>query len=113
MQGKVIWDSISILDMYMTDGSTLTGSVEKDDSLAGGGTGGKCSFYISEDSTWVVTGDSSLTNLYNSGSIKDTDGKTVTIKDASGDIIVNGDSQYTITVDSYSETADLSGAGKI
>ena len=48
MQGKVIWDSISVLDMYMTDGSTLTGSVEKDDSYAGGGTGGKCSFYISE-----------------------------------------------------------------
>ena len=113
MQGKVIWDSISVLDMYMTDGSTLTGSVEKDDSYAGGGTGGKCSFYISEDSTWVVTGDSTLTNLYNAGSIKDSNGKTVTVKDTSGKVLVNGDSQYTITVDNYSETADLSGAEKI
>ena len=110
MEGKVIWDSISVLDMYMTEGSTLTGSLEKDDSFAGGGTGGECSIYISEDSAWVVTGDSTVTNLYNAGTIKDADGKTVTVKDSGGNVIVNGDSAYTITVDSYSETADLSGA---
>lgn len=61
MQGDVIWDSVSDLDFYMTDGSTLTGAVVDDESCAGEGGDGVCNFYISDDSTWVVTGDSTLT----------------------------------------------------
>ena len=37
MQGDVVWDSISQLDFYMTDGSTLTGAVTDDESNAGEG----------------------------------------------------------------------------
>ena len=114
MEGDVIWDSISELDLYMTDGSTLTGAVIDDESNAGSsgsGTGsGYCSLYISEDSKWVVTGDSVLTNLYCAGEIVDADGKTVTVKGTDGTVYVTGSSSYTITVSSYAETADLSGA---
>lgn len=113
MEGKVIWDSISVLDMYMTEGSSLTGSIEKDDSYAGGGTGGECNIYISEDSTWTVTGDSVVTDLYNAGKITDASGKSVTVKDTAGNVLVQGESDYTITVESYTETADLSGAGEL
>ena len=38
------------------------------------------------------------------------DGKTVTIKGNDGSTYVEGDSSYTITVDAYEETVDLSGA---
>ena len=113
MEGAVIWDSISKLDMYMTGGSSLTGSIIKDDSYAGGGTGGECNIYISDDSTWTVTGDSVVTNLYNAGKITDASGKTVTVKDTNGNVLVQGDSSYTITAGSYTETADLSGAGTL
>ena len=34
MQGNVIWDSISDLDFYLTDGSSLTGAVVDDESYA-------------------------------------------------------------------------------
>ena len=37
MQGNVIWDSISDLDFYLTDGSSLTGAVVDDESYAGEG----------------------------------------------------------------------------
>jgi hypothetical protein len=37
MKGDVIWDSISKLDFYMTDGSTLTGAVKDDETYAGNG----------------------------------------------------------------------------
>ena len=33
MQGDVVWDSVSDLDFYMTDGSTLTGAVVDDEVL--------------------------------------------------------------------------------
>ena len=79
MQGNVIWDSISDLDFYLTDGSSLTGAVVDDESYAGEGGEGYCNVYISADSTWTVTGDS----------------------------------EYTITTGSYSDTADMSGATAI
>lgn len=110
MKGDVIWDSISTLKFYMTDGSTLKGAVKDDESNAGSGGNGSASLYIDSDSTWIVTGDSSLTNLYNAGTIKDSKGNKVTIKGTDGTVYVKGDSEYTITVSTYKTTADLSGA---
>lgn len=78
--------------------------------VAGSGGDGYCNVYISSDSSWTVTGDSTITNLYNAGTIKDADGNTVTIKGTDGTVYVNGTSAYTITVGSYSTSVDLSGA---
>ncbi len=109
MEGDVIWDSISQLDFYMSNGSTLKGAVTDDESNAGNGGSGYCNFYIAKGCTWTVTGDSTLTKLYNAGTIVDNDGKTVTIKGTDGTVYVKGDSEYTITVSSYSTKADMSG----
>ena len=110
MQGDVIWDSVSDLDFYMTDGSTLTGAVVDDESCVGEGGDGVCNFYISDDSTWVVTGDSTLTNLQCAGTITDENGNTVSVVGTDGTVYVDGDSEWTVTVESYEDTADLSGA---
>lgn len=109
MEGDVIWDSISQLDFYMSNGSTLKGAVTDDESNAGDGGSGYCNFYIAKGCTWTVTGDSTVTKLYNAGTIVDNDGKTVTIKGTDGTVYVKGDSKYTITVSSYSTKVDLSG----
>ena len=113
MQGNVIWDSISDLDFYLTEGSSLTGAVVDDESYAGEGGSGYCNVYVSADSTWTVTGDSTVSSLENEGTIVDSEGKTVTIQGTDGTVYVEGDSDYTITTGSYSDTADLSGATAI
>ena len=110
MQGDVVWDSISQLDFYMTDGSILIGAVTDDESNAGEGGDGYCNIYIGEGCTWTVTSDSTLTSLSNSGTIVDDKGNTVTVKGTDGTVYVEGESDYTVTVDSYSDKADLSGA---
>ncbi len=110
MEGNVIWDSVSKLKFYMNQESTLTGAILQDETWAGSGGDGFAQLYIGEDSTWVVTGDSTLTSLCNAGTIKDEDEKTVTVKGTDGTVYAQGDSQYTITVDSYSQTADFAGA---
>ena len=110
MKGDIIWDSISQLDFYMTDGSSLTGAVTDDETYAGNGGDGYCNLYIGDGCTWTVTGDSTLSELQNSGTIVDEDGNTVTIKGADGTVYVEGTSDYTITVNSYKTTADTSGA---
>ena len=104
MNGDVIWDSISDLDLYLTEGSVLTGAVIDDETWAGEGGDGYCSLYISEDSTWTVTGDSTVTNLYAAGTIQDPDGNPVTIQGTDGTTYQEGTSPYTITTQTYSET---------
>ena len=108
MKGNVIWDSISDLDFYMTNGSTLEGAFVNDESNAGNGGDGHCNVVIDKDSTWTVTGDSTITSLSNAGIITDADGKTVSIVGTDGTTYVEGDSDYTITVGSYQDSADTS-----
>ncbi len=110
MEGDIIWDSISKLDFYMTDKSTLKGAFKDDETYAGDGGDGYCNVYIEKGSTWTVTGDSTINNLFNAGTIQDAQGNTVTIKGTDGTVYVKGNSNYTITVDSYDTGVELSGA---
>lgn len=111
LNGNIVYDSISDLEFYLTDGSILTGAVIDDESDAGSGGSSPANIYIDSTSVWIVTADSTCTNLYNAGSVVDEDGNTVTVKDASGNTLVEGSSTVTVTVSgTYSETADMSGA---
>jgi len=110
IDGKVVWDSVSTLDFYLTDESTFTGYIVDDETWAGDGGDGECSVYIEEDSVWRVTEDSEITNLYCAGEILDEDGSAVTIKGTDGTVYVKGDSSITITVESYEDSCDTSGA---
>ena len=113
MSGDVIWDSISTLDFYMTEGSTLTGAIVDDESNAGNGGDGYCNVYIDENSSWTVTADSTVTKLENAGTIQDMNGKTVSIQGADGTVYVEGDSEYTITVGEYFDSTELEGASAV
>lgn len=110
LEGNVIWDSISQLDLYLTQGSTLTGAVLDDETNAGDGGDGYASLFIDADSSWVVTGDSTLTSLACAGTLVDADGAAVTVKGTDGTVYVEGSSPYTVTVEQYSTSPDLSGA---
>lgn len=112
MEGDVIWDRISQLDFYATQGSTLTGAVVEDTTYSDGNGDGSCNLTIDADSAWIVTGDSTLTALSCEGSIKDADGNAVSVVGTDGTVYVEGTSQYTVTVETYSDTADLSGASE-
>ena len=108
--GDVIWDSISQLDLYVLDGSTLTGAVLDDESNAGNGGDGYAALYLDSTSKWVVTGDSTVTSLYNAGTIVDASGNTVSVVGTDGTVYVQGTSQYTVTVTSYRTSVDTSAA---
>ena len=113
IDGDIVWDSISNLTFYAAEGSVLTGAVVDDESCAGEGGDGSCTLVIDDTSTWIVTGDSTVTSLSCAGAITDAAGKAVTIRSADGTVYVEGDSQYTITVSNYSAEADTSAMGVI
>ena len=98
LNGDVIWDSISTLDMRLTDGSVLTGAFVDDESCAGNGGNGCAALTIDENSQWIVTADSVLTSLTCSGSITDEAGLSVTILGSDGAVLVQGESNLAITL---------------
>ena len=103
MIGDVIWDSISTLDFYMKEGSSLKGAVSQDETFAGNGGDGHCNLYIAKGCTWTVTGDSMLSALSCQGKITDENGNAVTIKGTDGTTYVKGNSNYTVTIASYEQ----------
>ena len=113
MEGDVVWDSISNLDMYVAQGSALVGAVINDETWAGNGGDGSCTLTIDESSSWTVTGDSFVSSLNCAGSIIDAEGKTVTILSSDGTVLVEGDGMYSVTVGSFSTDCDLSGMGAV
>lgn len=107
MNGKVIYDSASTLNLYLTGSSTWTGASSVDTTYTGSKTS---AIYLASNSKWIVNGNSTIDNLYNAGTIVDSSNKTVSIV-ANGNKVVTGTSDYTITVTStYSTTANLSSA---
>ena len=110
LAGRVIYDSISTLDFYLENGSSFTGTFTDDETWAGAGGNGCANLCIDAASTWTVTEDAVLTNLYNAGSIVDANGRTVSIVGTDGTVFVSGESDVTVTVSSYSTSVDLSGA---
>ena len=112
IRNQTYFHSLTRINSYNKEATTLKDLKKKliAPVVAGSGGDGYCNVYISSDSSWTVTGDSTITNLYNAGTIKDADGNTATIKGTDGTVYVNGTSAYTITVGSYSTSVDLSGA---
>lgn len=102
IEGKIVYDSISTLDFYLTNGSTLTGYFVDDETWAGNGGDGYCNVYVSGDSTWTVTEDCTIDALYAAGKIVDANGSSVTVKGEDGTVYVQGNSGITVTVSSYS-----------
>ncbi len=128
LTGDISVDSISSLDLYFLDDTTYTGQIQsvanaggQNDSVSNAGdqndsvTNATVTVNLDQDSTWIVTGDTTVftLNAEDGAQIVDADGKTVSIV-ADGSTVVKGDSDLTVTVTgSYSQTVTTSEANEI
>ena len=112
MIGDVIWDSISRLDFYMSEGSVLRGAVRQEENYAGSGGEGHCNLYIGEGCTWIVTGNSTLGRLSCQGTIVDDEGNAVMVHGKDQTLYMQGNSKYTVAVDTFETQANMSGASQ-
>lgn len=128
LTGDISVDSISSLDLYFLDGTTYTGQIQsvanaggQNDSVSNAGdqndsvTNATVTVNLDQDSTWIVTGDTTVftLNAEDGAQLVDADGKTVSIV-ADGSTVVKGDSDLTVTVTgSYSQTVTTSEANEI
>lgn len=112
LEGNVSVDTISSLALYLLDGSTYTGTTSITENDAASTVDEPLSVTVESGSAWVVTADSTVSNLSveEGASIVDEDGATVTIV-ADGETVVSGESDLTVTVEgSYSTEIDTSDA---
>ena len=100
LNGDIVADTISSVKLSLTKKSTWTGSAKIEDNASGATTSDSpISVSIDGTSSWIVTGDCTVSNLTvkKGGTVKDSDGQTVTIK-ANGKTVVKGTSSITVTV---------------
>ena len=100
LSGNITVDSISSLDLYLLDSSSYTGAISvKENEEETEKTEEPVSVSLDASSKWVVTANSSISNLSveEGAEIVDPTGKTVTVM-KNGETILSGDSTYTVTV---------------
>lgn len=107
LKGNISVDTISSLDLYLTDGTTYTGAMTiEDNSSATDTTDSPITVNVDSTSKWVVTGDTTISalNVEDGGQVVDENGDTVTIV-ANGETVVQGTGDVTVTVTgNYSTT---------
>lgn len=115
LSGNIEADTISSVDAYLTDNTTWTGAAFISENSAGSTSENPMNVSVDSTSTWVVSADSTVSNLTvaEGGKVVDAEGKTVTIV-AAGETVVQGDSSITVTVTStYSTDYDESSASSL
>jgi hypothetical protein len=116
LNGSIDVDTISTLNLYLLDGTTYTGAVSiSQNAVNTAASDAPVTVNLDGTSTWVVTGDSTVTNLNaaEGASIVDESGKTVTVT-ANGKTVVQGESEYTVTVTgSYGTTVTTSSVNEL
>ena len=77
LQGRIVVDTISQLDLNLKKGTTFKGSIEQVKNTSGDATG-SINVTVAKGATWELTGDSTVTTLQNQGKIK-TNGHKLTV----------------------------------
>ncbi len=114
LKGNIEADTISSVDLHLTQGSIWTGSASITDNANGSTSDAPITVNVDGTSSWVVTGSCTISalNVASGAKIVDENGKTVTIV-ADGQTVVQGDSAVTVTCNSYSTSYDASNAGTL
>lgn len=115
LSGDITVDTISSLDLYLLDQTSWSGAAVVEENASGSTSDDVITVNVGSDSTWVVTADSTVTNLNvaDGGQVVDAEGKTVTIV-ANGSAVVEGDSDLTVTVTgSYGTEVTTSDANEV
>jgi hypothetical protein len=115
LAGTISADTISTADVYLLKGTTWTGTTSITQNATGSTSKAPITVNVDGSSTWVVTADSTVSdlNVASGGSIVDEDGNTVSIV-VNGETLVQGTGSTTVTVTrSYSASVSTSSANEV
>lgn len=105
LRGDAVLEGAAALTLYLTESSVWTGCVQAEEDAW-------VDVCLDENSSWVVTADSRIRSLQCTGAVTDAQGRSATILGSDGTVYVQGEGSVTVTVDTYGDGCDLSGAGE-
>lgn len=104
LEGDIICDSISSLDLNLNGSTMLTGNLIMDDKFTGGVTGdGYVNVNMEENSMWIISQDMKINKLTYKGEIVDDAYQIVPVYDTKGNLLIDGISGLKVTVDELDE----------
>ena len=115
MAGTIESDASSSIDCYLLQGSSWTGEARPAKTSSASTASNHLNVSIDSTSSWIVSGDSTVTNLNleSGGKLIDTNGDAVKIVDADGNSIVDGTSDIEVKViESFTTAISTMGANK-
>ena len=107
LEGNVEVDTISTVDFFLLDGSTWEGASDIVDNAKASTNAEHLNVYIDSTSEWIVTDDSTVSNLNlaKGGKLVDKQGKAVKVADADGNVLVEGASDIMVYVNDVFSTS--------
>ena len=107
LEGNVEVDTISTVDFFLLDGSTWEGASDIVDNAKASTNAEHLNVYIDSTSEWIVTDDSTVSNLNlaKGGKLVDKQGKAVKVADADGNVLVEGASDVMVYVNDVFSTS--------
>lgn len=114
LTGNIEADTISSVDLHLTQGSIWTGNASITNNANGATSDAPITVNVDGTSSWVVTDSCTISalNVASGAQVVDENGNTVTIV-AGDQTVVQGDSDVTVTCDSYSTDYDASETGAL
>lgn len=109
LEGNVVADTISSLNIYLREGTTWKGSAQIEQNDSANTSESPLTVNIDSSSTWVVTNSCTISNLNaeDGASIVDENGDTATVV-ANGETVVQGTGKVTVTVQgSYTNKLEI------
>ena len=107
LEGNVEVDTIRTVDFFLLDGSTWEGASDIVDNAKASTNAEHLNVYIDSTSEWIVTDDSTVSNLNlaKGGKLVDKQGKAVKVADADGNVLVEGASDIMVYVNDVFSTS--------
>ena len=107
LKGNVEVDTISAVEFFLLDGSTWEGASDIVDNAKTSTNAEHLNVYIDSTSEWIVTDDSTVSNLNlaKGGKLVDKQGKAVKVADADGNVLVEGASDIMVYVNDVFSTS--------
>ena len=107
LKGNVEVDTISAVEFFLLDGSTWEGASDIVDNAKASTNAEHLNVYIDSTSEWIVTKDSTVSNLdlAKGGKLVDKQGKAVKVADADGNVLVEGASDIMVYVNDVFSTS--------
>lgn len=107
LEGNIEVDSISSVEFFLLENSTWEGAADIVDNTSSSTNAEHLNVYIDSTSAWIVTDDSTVSNLdlAKGGKLVDKQGKAVKVADADGNVLVEGASDVMVYVNDVFSTS--------